>query len=531
MSDSHFDERIPLSARHSPDLRDRDHIQNGEDESALYNQWNARNTSSNISKQASNIHEIKELERELLSKNSELRKLERGIEKYQAKVLDLEHGNTSLESEYREYRQMHMHEKSRSENHISELLKKLDECMSKHNADVDRMKQREIEALNRTNELQGKLDESLVTIEELRSSLKEIQEDNHNLKGELETVPSKLQSRCSALEKQLANIPSSLVVANAELRVLEAKMIEHEEACCKREEAAQFNASKMHRELEAFMRKHTMEKHKLMQRVSEQAQTIHRLTHHVHLLQSIHDPEKVVPVPENITDDEKFGGPHPLFYKGIPIDDVVKGPNGFSPNHSTRNIFVEKPWPLSDQLFSDLPVGDPAQEKSFVGRIVGNDSNSSSTSEKNELFGVDYTHMHPRSVSSFREDIGITSNSRDAGSPRNFIDDKTPEVSYQEETGHIGSRTKPQWSNKAYTSEMRPRYGDEYIDYRNQAHDYASVCHYAETSDNNVNRFEHAERYRFLRNIYINVVSFHSRQLLENQLRLHKLQESMRKKS
>jgi hypothetical protein len=121
------------------------------------------------------------------------------------------------------------------------------------------------------------------------------------------------------------------------------------------------------REMESFMRKHSSEKSELMQRISQQAQTIHQLSHHVQLLQSLQEQQQVgadtdAPVPENA---DKFGGKYPLFFKdgnvSLGQSELVGNLSRSHDQTSSRNQtasgvcytgnrFVSEPWPISDPL-------------------------------------------------------------------------------------------------------------------------------------------------------------------------------------
>ena len=91
------------------------------------------------------------------------------------------------------------------------------------------------------------------------------------------------------------------------------------------------------------MRKHTTEKSQLVQRITQQAETIHQLSHHIQLLQSLQEARAAddadAPVPEY---EGKFGGKFPIFYKDAPKEKFGVSTSG--------NRFVPDPWPVSDRL-------------------------------------------------------------------------------------------------------------------------------------------------------------------------------------
>lgn len=94
------------------------------------------------------------------------------------------------------------------------------------------------------------------------------------------------------------------------------------------------------------MRKHTAEKQELVKRISEQAETIHQLTHHVHLLQSKCEANEVR-VQEDLLSNStasRFGGSYPIFVKeSFPLTTT-------STPKTRDESSIAKPWPLSDPL-------------------------------------------------------------------------------------------------------------------------------------------------------------------------------------
>jgi hypothetical protein len=81
--------------------------------------------------------------------------------------------------------------------------------------------------------------------------MKENQRQMEGAKAALEVrltaLPSQLQLRCLALEKQIHAMPTSLTVAGAQLRVMEAKMQEHEERYQQLQHDEQLKAAQFHK--------------------------------------------------------------------------------------------------------------------------------------------------------------------------------------------------------------------------------------------------------------------------------------------
>jgi hypothetical protein len=86
-------------------------------------------------------------------------------------------------------------------------------------------------------------------------------------------------------------------------------------------------------ELESFMRKNETEKAQLVERLNEQSETVHHLTHHVHLLQSSQEAEVSCPAPGLNVTTGTYGGKYPLFFSC----------------QSDNKIKVD-PWPMSDRI-------------------------------------------------------------------------------------------------------------------------------------------------------------------------------------
>ena len=82
--------------------------------------------------------------------------------------------------------------------------------------------------------------------EDAMSTIAMLKEKNDILEKsttESKSAMSALKSRCVALERQVNSTPSSLLVANAELRVMEAKMIEFEKVCQQKISEEKMNAA------------------------------------------------------------------------------------------------------------------------------------------------------------------------------------------------------------------------------------------------------------------------------------------------
>lgn len=212
----------------------------------------------------------------------------------------------------------------------------------------------------------------------MKDNQQRLEEVNRALEEQLLTLPSQLQMRCLALEKQLSSMPTSLTVAGAQLRVMEAKMQEHEERYRKLQNEEQLKSAHIHKELEAFMRKHTSEKQNLLKRISEQAETIHQLTHHMHLLQSKYeeDTRKLKEDLPTLTSN-KFGGSFPVFFK----ENSEHHPRS-TVEPSTSHSYVTAPWPVSDPLDRHRERVNQSKvpaEKSFVSRMTEGISHHSSS--------------------------------------------------------------------------------------------------------------------------------------------------------
>jgi peptidoglycan hydrolase CwlO-like protein len=93
-------------------------------------------------------------------------------------------------------------------------------------------------------QLQNQLESSVSIIDNLQQLQESLRQQNVSLSRDLSSLPS-LRARCSALEKQLSSIPTSLVVAGAELKVMEAKMQEYATACERKEADTQKKSAQM----------------------------------------------------------------------------------------------------------------------------------------------------------------------------------------------------------------------------------------------------------------------------------------------
>jgi hypothetical protein len=227
----------------------------------------------------------------------------------------------------------------------------------------------------------------------------QLEKSNELLQEQLVSIPAQLQTRCLALEKQLSEIPSSLVVAGAQLRVMEAKMLEHQEKFQVLETKEQHKSAQIHRyeinekfsfscrELEAFMRKHSVEKQQLLKRISDQAETIHQLTHHVHLLHSKNETEILDP---EMNKHSKFGGSFPVFFKEESSftrstehdqKNRTNQPETLTKGDGLNHSYISKPWPLSDSL----SPRNNSHQTDFVSRMTEGISQNSSSYVLNQL--------------------------------------------------------------------------------------------------------------------------------------------------
>lgn len=132
-------------------------------------------------------------------------------------------------------------------------------------------------------------------VDALTEALNESQKMQDDFKQRL----YKAESRCAALEIQIQSMPASLQIAVAEKRVLEAKLEKAVDAHDAQMSYHRDEAQKTKDELEAFLSIQATEKAKLRDKVQQQAQTIHQLTHHLHSLQaaqaSPEPPEGLIP--------------------------------------------------------------------------------------------------------------------------------------------------------------------------------------------------------------------------------------------
>lgn len=117
------------------------------------------------------------------------------------------------------------------------------------------------------------------------------------------------------------------------------------------------------------MRKNEMEKSQLIERINEQSETVHQLTHHIHLLQSSQEADASHPVPELNVTAGTFGGKFPLFFNKQ-SEQKAERTAGLS---STGHVHNSEPWPLSDHIdqansinMSQLSSSSAAQDQSFT---------------------------------------------------------------------------------------------------------------------------------------------------------------------
>ena len=95
-------------------------------------------------------------------------------------------------------------------------------------------------------QLLDECEKSACRSEDAMSTIAMLKEKNDILEKsttESKSAMSALKSRCVALERQVNSTPSSLLVANAELRVMEAKMIEFEKVCQQKISEEKMNAA------------------------------------------------------------------------------------------------------------------------------------------------------------------------------------------------------------------------------------------------------------------------------------------------
>jgi hypothetical protein len=139
------------------------------------------------------------------------------------------------------------------------------------------------------------------------------------------------------------------------------------------------------------MRKHTAEKQELVKRISEQAETIHQLTHHVHLLQSKCEASEARAQLQQETlsvkaNSNRFGGSFPVFVKE-PLSKTAATTNWSTElsRHSDKatkragshpESQLRKPWPLSDTLDQQHPLPPRASQATATAQetVLENDA-------------------------------------------------------------------------------------------------------------------------------------------------------------
>lgn len=97
--------------------------------------------------------------------------------------------------------------------------------------------------------------------------------------------------RCHLLTEQIKSMPMSLSVAQAEKRVIEAKLEKAVSTYEKNISSVQENAMNKINELKAFMKIQEAEKCTLHSQVQELKSTVHQLTHHLKVLRAQQQPE------------------------------------------------------------------------------------------------------------------------------------------------------------------------------------------------------------------------------------------------
>jgi hypothetical protein len=102
----------------------------------------------------------------------------------------------------------------------------------------------------------------------------------------LSSLLEQSNAKCVALEAQIQNMPGSLHIAHAELRLLDAKLAKALSASKEIIEEKEKEFEKERGELKAFLALSNSEKEALQKKIQEQALTIHQLTLHVQLLQA-----------------------------------------------------------------------------------------------------------------------------------------------------------------------------------------------------------------------------------------------------
>lgn len=144
---------------------------------------------------------------------------------------------------------------------------------------------------------------------------------NRQLQEELRR--SELRARM--LSEQIQSTPMSLSVAQAEKRVLEAKLVKTAEAYEVNVQRIQTHAVRQIQEVRAFLEMEKKEKAALEDKVRDQAATIHQLTHHLKLLHSQSLVAAQTTVIGSTLGSQKSA---PSFYKFAPEDTFNHLPHG-----------------------------------------------------------------------------------------------------------------------------------------------------------------------------------------------------------
>jgi hypothetical protein len=123
--------------------------------------------------------------------------------------------------------------------------------------------------------------------EQYKLQIEEIRVEADKYKGlynDQVSLFSALQVRCDILRKQLESIPPSVVIAHAETKLLNSKLIQlkHDYYIIQSEE--QKKILQMKHEFDSIIEKEEMDKHALLEKYHAQVETIHQLSKHVQSL-------------------------------------------------------------------------------------------------------------------------------------------------------------------------------------------------------------------------------------------------------
>ena len=103
----------------------------------------------------------------------------------------------------------------------------LDQLQDMHDTEVSQRIRISNELLEESLSSARRSENAMITIQMLRGTIKELREEAAEYRRQLAAI----ESRCEEFRNQCDSIPSSLLVASAELRVLKAKMLECENFC------------------------------------------------------------------------------------------------------------------------------------------------------------------------------------------------------------------------------------------------------------------------------------------------------------